>query len=253
MGSFHECMNEYRKQLEKGAIQQAYRGLMQYIMDLRTFFQNKYPDYVVSGSIYYGYMDMTYFAFSPPSLKDRKLKVAIVFVHEAFRFEVWLAAYNKVVQSEYWRLLKESGWGKYEVVSTTKGVDAIVEHTLVANPDFADLDALTRQIESGALEFIQEVESFLSSSSAGAAEGLQWTDKREYTTAELAALAKDNGLPMTARSVDRLCQQGRIPARRVGSGVRAVWLISADDAQRWLEDWLARFGATASAIGKRPR
>ena len=71
MASFHECMNEYRKQLEKGTIQEAYKGLMEYIMDLRTHFKNKYPDYVISGSIYYGFMDMTYFSFFPKSLKDQ--------------------------------------------------------------------------------------------------------------------------------------------------------------------------------------
>ncbi len=76
-------------------------------------------------------------------------------------------------------------------------------------------------------------------------------NKREYTTAELAKLAKSNGLLMTERSVARLCQQGLIPARRVGVGVHAVWLISAEDAQRWLERWRAKFGATASAIDER--
>jgi hypothetical protein len=65
MESFHECMNEYRKQLEKGAIIKAYKGLMEYIMDLRMHLKNKYPDYFVSGSIYFGYMDMTYFSFFP--------------------------------------------------------------------------------------------------------------------------------------------------------------------------------------------
>ena len=73
-------------------------------------------------------------------------------------------------------------------------------------------------------------------------------NKSEYTTTELAALAKGNGLPVTARYIARLCQHGLIPARRVGVGVRAVWFIQADDAQRWLEQWLARFRATASAI-----
>ena len=38
-------------------------------MELRTQLKNKYPDYFVSGSIYYGYMDMTYFSFFPESLK----------------------------------------------------------------------------------------------------------------------------------------------------------------------------------------
>ena len=62
MKTFHEYMNEYKKQLKKGYIQEAYKGLMEYIMELRTQFKKKYPDYFVSGSIYYGYMDMTYFS-----------------------------------------------------------------------------------------------------------------------------------------------------------------------------------------------
>ncbi len=161
MGSFHEAMNEYRKQLEKGTIQQAYKGLMEYIMALRTYLQDKYPGYFVSGSIYYGYMDMTYFSFFPESLKQRKLKIAIVFLHEAFRFEVWLAGYNKQVQSKYWKLIKESAWEKYRLVPTTQGADSILEHTLVENPDFGDLETLTRQIEAATLEFTREVESFL--------------------------------------------------------------------------------------------
>ena len=158
MEPFHECVNEYKKQLEKGAIQVAYKGLMEYIMDLRTYFNNKYPDYFVSGSIYYGYMDMTYFSIFPKTLKDRKLKIAMVFLHETCRFEVWLAGVNKLVQTKYWKLIKESGWNKYHLVSTTKGADSIIEHVLVVNPDFSDLDALTKQIERETLKFIKDVE-----------------------------------------------------------------------------------------------
>jgi hypothetical protein len=155
-------MIEYKTQLVKGAIKEAYRGLMDYIMGLRSYFANKYPDYSVSGSIYYGYMDMTYFSFFPESLKLRKLKVAIVFIHDTFRFEVWLAGYNKQVQTKYWKLFKESGWNKYRIPPTTKGVDSIIEYTLVDNPDFSDLDTLTKQIESGTLKFIEDVGIFLS-------------------------------------------------------------------------------------------
>lgn len=50
---------------------------------------------------------------------------------------------------------------KYPIVSDTRGVDAIVEHILVDNPDFRDLDYLTDQIESETLKFIMDVESFL--------------------------------------------------------------------------------------------
>ena len=43
-----------------------------------------------------------------------------------------------------------------------KGIDSILEHILVDNPDFSDLDALTAQIEHETLAFITEIESFLS-------------------------------------------------------------------------------------------
>jgi hypothetical protein len=162
MGSFQGYMSEYRKQLERGAIQKAYKGLMEYIMELKTHFKTKYPDYFVSGSIYYGYMDMTYFSFFPESFRQRNLKIAVVFVHESFRFEAWLAGYNKQVQTKYWKLFKESNWKQYPIVPTTKGADSILEHILVNNPDFSDLAALTEQIESGTLKFIRDVEGFLS-------------------------------------------------------------------------------------------
>lgn len=162
MEPFHQFVDEYKKQLKKGAIQKAYQGLMEYILALKTHFKNKYPTYLVSGSIYSGYMDMTYFSFVPRSLKRRNLKIAIVFVYDTFRFEVWLAGYNKQAQSKYWKLFKQSDWNKYRVVPTTRGYDAIVEGVLVDNPNFRNLDALTKQIERGTLKFIRDVEDFLS-------------------------------------------------------------------------------------------
>ena len=81
MESMPEYIKEYKKQLGRGVIQKAYHGLMKYIMDLRTHFCKDFPDFA-PGNVYYGYMDMTYFPISPKSLKSRKLKIAIVFIHE---------------------------------------------------------------------------------------------------------------------------------------------------------------------------
>ena len=131
-------------------------------MDLRVYFRNKYPDYSTSGSIYYGYMDMTYFPLFPKSLKYKKLKIAIVFNYDAFQFEVWLAASNKQIQTKYWKLFRESNWNKYHIPSNIKGIDSIIEYVLVDSPDFSDLDALTEQIEKGTLKFTRDIENFLS-------------------------------------------------------------------------------------------
>ena len=163
MAEFHEYVNEYKKQMQKGAIQKAYKGLMDYVLHLRRHLMNKYPDYVVPGGIYYGYMDMTYFSFFPESLKRQNLKVAIVLNHEAMRFEAWLAGVNKQVQSKFWKLFRESDWKEYTLVATTKGADAIIEHVLVSHPDFRDPQALTGQIERETMKFIAAVEGFLSS------------------------------------------------------------------------------------------
>ena len=162
MGSFPDSMNEYKNQLNRGYLQEAYQGLMVFFRDLRAHFKKKYPDYSVSGSIYYGYMDMTYFSVSPESLKRRKLKIAIVFIHDTFRFEVWLSGSNRNVQAKYWKLLKENDWNKYHLASNPKAVDYVLDHILINNPDFGDLDSITRQIERGTLEFIRDIEGFLS-------------------------------------------------------------------------------------------
>jgi hypothetical protein len=160
MESLQEYVEEYRKQLEKGIIQKAYQGLMDYVMDLRMHFGKKYPD-IAPGNIYQGYMDMTYFPIFPRELTSRKLKIAIVLIHEKIRFEIWLAAQNKQIQAEYRQLFKEKDWTKYRIPAAAKGVDSIVEHTLTDNPDFGDLNALTKQIENGTLAFISEIEGFL--------------------------------------------------------------------------------------------
>ena len=161
MKSLQENMMEFRNQLEKGAIQKAYLGLMEYMMSLKNHFSNKYPDYSTPGSLYTGYMDMTYFSIFPRLLRDRDLKIAIVFLYDAFRFEIWLSGKNKQVLTKYWRIFNKSKWSKYKIVEPVKGVDSVLEHILVENPDFSDLDALTKQIEQGTLKFIQDIERFL--------------------------------------------------------------------------------------------
>ncbi len=155
-----EAVEELRRQLGKGAIQQAYRALLSYMMGLRTHFANRYGAHAVSG-LYQGYMDMTYFALSPPSLKRRDLKVAIVFNYDAFKFEAWLAARNRKVQRQYWELFRDGGWAGFRVVTPAAGIDSIVECDLTGNFDLGKPDALTSEIEHATNAFIGNVERFL--------------------------------------------------------------------------------------------
>lgn len=165
MKSINDYVREYRRQLEKGDIRKAYKGLMSYMTNLRLHFKNKFPEYDVAGSIYQGIMDMTFFTFSPEPLKSRKLKIAVVFVHEKIRFEVWLAGYNKQVRDKYWKLFKNSRWQYYYVPSTTESAVSIIEYILADNPDFSNLNTLTERIVTGTLKFTEDVMAFISGSS----------------------------------------------------------------------------------------
>jgi hypothetical protein len=161
MSTIQKDMEELRKQLQKGSIQKAYRALLSYMMGLRTYFAEEYGDPAVSG-LYQGYMDMTYFAIFPTSLKERDLKIAIVFNYDAFRFEAWLAARNRKIQRQYWNLFKDSQWDGYRVVAPAGGIDSILECDLADNSDLSDTDTLTSKIEKGTTAFIEKIERFLS-------------------------------------------------------------------------------------------
>jgi hypothetical protein len=160
MYSIRKDMEEFRRQLEKGTIQKAYGALLAYMMRLRTHFKNNLAGFTVSG-LYQGYMDMTYFALFPSSLKDHNLKIAIVFNYDKFRFEAWLAGGNRKVQRQYWELFKDSQWPNYRVVMPATGVDSILECDLVTALDLDDPETLTASIEKATVVFIDDIERFL--------------------------------------------------------------------------------------------
>lgn len=161
MKSLNKAMAEYNRQLEKGTIRQAYRQLMEFMKGLRVYFYNTYPDHFVSGSIYQGFMDFTFLNFTPKKLRERKLKILVLFVHEDCSFNVWLCGANKKVQKKYWEWIKEQEWNRYIVPTSIEGKDYIIEHRLEENPDFDNLESLQDKIEKETLAFTQEVINFL--------------------------------------------------------------------------------------------
>lgn len=161
MASLSAYLLDFKHQLHQGKIIKAYQGLLDYIRSLRSYFQKNHPEWYVPGNIYYGYLDMTYFALIPESLKDRQLKIAVVFNYDTFSFEAWLSGANREVQSRIWNIIRASGWDPYPLAADPKKEDHIIRCTLVEDPDFNDLVALTQRIDGGIVGFIQNVEAFL--------------------------------------------------------------------------------------------
>ncbi len=106
-------------------------------------------------------MDMTYFAFTPSYLKKMKLKIAIVYLHEDGRFEVWLGGSNRKIQAEYIELMRCKNKGKYKLSQVLPGVDSIIESILVEKPNFDHPEELKKQIERKTIEFVNDITSML--------------------------------------------------------------------------------------------
>jgi len=154
-----DCFVEYRRQMEIGAVPKAYKGILDYVWRLKSHFGKQYPEYA-AGNIYPGYMDMTYFPLFPRKLKSRQLKIAVVFLHDAFRFEAWLSANNRQNQKKFSELFRKADWDKCRM--NPDNPDSIVETILEANPDFTHPDSLTKKIETSTLAFIKDLETYLS-------------------------------------------------------------------------------------------
>jgi hypothetical protein len=160
MSSLNDDIREYRLQLKEGCIQTAYKGIMMFMSGLKSHLEKDYPNFSTS-ALYFGYMDMTYFAFTPAYLKERKLKIAIVLLHEQGRFEVWLGGTNRKIQGEYIKRLSQNNLGEYQLSRVHPGVDSIIEAVIVEQPDFERQEALRDQIEEKTIKFINDMRSLL--------------------------------------------------------------------------------------------
>ena len=68
---------------------------------------------------------------------------------------------NRDVQVKYQQSILDHDWDTYHVTTNPRRTDYIVSHVLVADPDFGYLESLTKQIEEGALAFIQVITALL--------------------------------------------------------------------------------------------
>lgn len=156
MCALNDDIREYTELLREGTVPRAYRGILTFMSELLRHMSASHPGHTVS-AMYAGFMDMTYFAFTPPELKSRSLKVAVVYLHEENRFEVWLGGGNRKIQAEYIERLSGADIGSYTLSKVSPGVDSIIEKRLVEHPDFDDREALIRRLEKDVIAFVGDM------------------------------------------------------------------------------------------------
>lgn len=161
MKTLNDYIQAYKTQLEIGDIQKAFKGIIKYMLGLRTNLANKYSDDFYIGRFSQCYMEMTFFTFTPLSLKEQKLKIGVGFSHEKMQFGAWLGGQNREIQKKYWEIFEGSDWNKYNIPSKVNDGFSIIETVLLDNPDFSDLELLTEQIENKLMVFISDIKEAL--------------------------------------------------------------------------------------------
>lgn len=160
MISLNECAKDFKKELKKGKIQKAYKGIFDFLTKIKNHLLENNPDYSSSGSIYHGYLDISYFPVTTDLLKKHRLKIAVVFNYDHFQLEVWLSGTNRVVLKKYWELFQEKQWGKYPLAQEINKSDSIMEHVLQTE---IDLEREEEVFDIGSMisVFITDIETLL--------------------------------------------------------------------------------------------
>jgi hypothetical protein len=160
MKTLNELIKDYTAHLQQGDMQIAYKGIIDFIGKLRAEFIKRYPHYDIS-NIYQGYMDMSYFALSIKALKDKGLKIAIVYLHDKGSFEVWLSARNRQIAKSYTNSLNTKISGDSDLFHDDNNPDAVIEYILTTTPDFENQFLLIDVIHKGVEKFIAAINNYI--------------------------------------------------------------------------------------------
>lgn len=127
-GDKHELiknsLKRYKKLLKEIKLQVAYRELIAFITKFQMYFKSNDPEYDIVKCSYQGYLDLLFFTFTTEELKSKQLKIAVVFLHKAIRFEAWLSGINRNIMTIYNKKLKVYNLGEYLLANDEKGMDS---------------------------------------------------------------------------------------------------------------------------------
>lgn len=137
--SINEQIAIYQKSIKENSLSETYKFLLNYMSQLQQEFSNKLSGKFSVKNVLNGYLDYTYFYFTNDLLKERKLKLGIIYNHKENYSELWLMGSVKEAQKNYWNKLKETEWNKEETMPQWY----VISIELISNPNFEELNKIT--------------------------------------------------------------------------------------------------------------
>lgn len=151
---------EYKELVQNTRLIVCYQEFIRLFHWVRIELEKRMPDYKFQGSITENNMDFSYFQFTSPKLKEKGLKIAVVFVHCDFQFQVWVSGFNRRYQAHYYEVWKGRPL-PFALTSRPAQTEYILCAPLKELSDLSDGVALLGQIQNLAENLLQFVEANL--------------------------------------------------------------------------------------------
>lgn len=143
-------LEEYRTFLQTTELQKAYGEFVRMFRWLRTELERQMPDHRFQNAVSGNAVDFAYFTFSDETLRQKGLKLAVVFDAGSFRLEVWLCGVNRAAGRRWAGALKDCP-PPFEWAGECPG-DWLVR--LPAKADLADGDAAAAAVKEAARQLL---------------------------------------------------------------------------------------------------
>ncbi|TSE03982.1 AraC family transcriptional regulator [Aquimarina algiphila] len=154
-------LSGYTKQDKQCKNDLDYHQLINYMKELRAFFQKEYETSFKLGNIYRESPDYSYFSLTTEKLKKQKIKFVIILDHKTLCFSICLSGQNKSIRKKYWKIFNDSDWNKYNLAESIDNSLSIIDQTIIKEPNFNNKRSLTEKIEKESMKFIKELKDIL--------------------------------------------------------------------------------------------
>ena len=146
-------LNNYKNLLLTTELQLFYQEFIKLFRFLRIELEKELPNFSFSSNIVENNMDFSYFQLTDPDLKEKGIKIQIVFVHKDFRFEIWASGYNRKIQSRYYNHLKNQSM-KYYLNNNPEKIDYILKAEIEKNIELDNGEIVVSKIKPVVLEMV---------------------------------------------------------------------------------------------------
>ena len=160
--SLSSFIDRYTTAVAQGDLTYAYHGILSALTRFKSAWESAHPQDTV-GTLYQGYLDMSFVAVLPAALAEKRLKISLVYLHPSGSFTLWLIAGNRAIQKSVSDALRNVPLGEYTLTKLEPGVDAIIALDLPKPYAFDEPEQLTKDMLQAAEAFLADMTALVGS------------------------------------------------------------------------------------------